>query len=46
MLDPEGTKDIVNAVIKELDNRDAEKEKQRIEVEKDKILSDLYEYGT
>lgn len=41
-----GTKDIVNAVIKELDSRDTEKEKQRIEAEKDKILSDLYEYGT
>ena len=43
------TKDIVNAVIEELENRNnkaAEQEKQRMEAEKDEILKDLYQYGT
>ena len=43
-----GTKDIVDAVIAELENRNsaaAEAEKQRIEAEKQEILKDLYLYG-
>ena len=42
------TKDIVDAVIAELENRNnaaAEAEKQRIEAEKQQILDDLYLYG-
>ena len=42
------TKDIVDAVITELENRNnatAEAEKQRIEAEKQQILDDLYLYG-
>ena len=42
----EKTKDIVNAVIEELENRNGESEKQRIEAEKAEILEDLYQYGT
>ena len=43
------TKDIVDAVLEELENRNnkaAEQEKQRMEAEKDEILKDLYQYGT
>ena len=42
----EKTKGIVNAVIEELENRNGESEKQRIEAEKAEILEDLYQYGT
>lgn len=48
-LEKPKTKDIVNAVIEELENRNnkaAKQEKQRMEAEKDEILKDLYQYGT
>lgn len=43
------TKDIVDAVLEELENRNnraAEQERQRVEAEKTEILKDLYQYGT
>lgn len=39
------TGDIVDAVLKELENRN-QKEEQRMEAKKNEILKDLYQYGT